>query len=225
MVELVHIFKKYNERVILNDINYTFTNTGIYHIKGENGSGKTTLLKIISGRITYEGKIKCSDQFFFLPFNEYLIEEFSVREMILLEKEICKEFKEYKNNLNIEELIDKKISKLSLGEKQRVGVYLAICSNYKTVLLDEPLSGLDKYYKKEVINLIKRQSKKRLFIIVSHDVCISKEEVILEIKNGKLIGAVTHVLVDDPTKGYAIFAENMLENAQSICNQQLKDAS
>ncbi len=46
------------------------------------------------------------------------------------------------------------------------------------------------------------------------------------IQNGKLIGAVTHVLVDDPTKGYGIFAENMLETAQSVAEeQQMKDAS
>lgn len=45
------------------------------------------------------------------------------------------------------------------------------------------------------------------------------------IQNGKLIGAVTHVLVDDPTKGYAIFAENMLETAQSVAEQNLKAAS
>ncbi len=42
------------------------------------------------------------------------------------------------------------------------------------------------------------------------------------IQNGKLIGAVTHVLVDDPTKGYGIFAENMLETARSV--EQLKEA-
>lgn len=36
------------------------------------------------------------------------------------------------------------------------------------------------------------------------------------IQNGKLIGAVTHVLVNDPTKGYGIFIENMLEAAQSV---------
>lgn len=36
------------------------------------------------------------------------------------------------------------------------------------------------------------------------------------LQNGKLIGAVTHVLVDEPTKGYAIFAENMLETAQGV---------
>lgn len=46
------------------------------------------------------------------------------------------------------------------------------------------------------------------------------------IQNGKLIGAVTHVLVDDPTRGYAIFAENMLETAQSVADQRkLKEAS
>jgi stage IV sporulation protein B len=45
------------------------------------------------------------------------------------------------------------------------------------------------------------------------------------IQNGKLIGAVTHVLLEDSTKGYAIFAENMLETAQSVAKQRLKDAS
>ena len=45
------------------------------------------------------------------------------------------------------------------------------------------------------------------------------------IQNGKLIGAVTHVLIDEPTKGYGIFAENMLETAQSVAEEQLKDAS
>ena len=46
------------------------------------------------------------------------------------------------------------------------------------------------------------------------------------VQNGKLVGAVTHVLVDVPTKGYAIFAENMLETAQGVAeNNKLKEAS
>lgn len=54
------------------------------------------------------------------------------------------------------------------------------------------------------------------------------------LQNGKLIGAVTHVLIDDPTKGYGIFAENMLKTAQSVGNglravpqenNELKEAS
>ena len=46
------------------------------------------------------------------------------------------------------------------------------------------------------------------------------------LQNGKLVGAVTHVLVDSPTKGYGIFAENMLETAQSAAeSNNLKEAS
>ena len=46
------------------------------------------------------------------------------------------------------------------------------------------------------------------------------------VQNGKLVGAITHVFVNDPTKGYAIFAENMMETAQSVAEEQkLKDAS
>ena len=46
------------------------------------------------------------------------------------------------------------------------------------------------------------------------------------VQNGKLIGALTHVFVNDPTKGYAIFAENMLETAQVVAdNNELKEVS
>ena len=44
------------------------------------------------------------------------------------------------------------------------------------------------------------------------------------LQNGKLIGSVTHVLVDNPEKGYGIFAENMLETAQSIADNVGDDA-
>lgn len=45
------------------------------------------------------------------------------------------------------------------------------------------------------------------------------------IQDGKLVGAVTHVLVDDPTRGYGIFVENMLETAQSVAEEKLKEVS
>ena len=45
------------------------------------------------------------------------------------------------------------------------------------------------------------------------------------VQKGKLVGAVTHVLVNDPQKGYAIFAENMLTIAKSVAKEQLKEAS
>ena len=46
------------------------------------------------------------------------------------------------------------------------------------------------------------------------------------IQNGKLVGAVTHVFVNDPTRGYGIFIENMLETANQVAEEQAKkDAS
>lgn len=45
------------------------------------------------------------------------------------------------------------------------------------------------------------------------------------LQNDKLVGAVTHVLIDDPTKGYGIFAENMLSTAQSVADEQINKAS
>ena len=45
------------------------------------------------------------------------------------------------------------------------------------------------------------------------------------IQNGKLVGAVTHVLVDNPTSGYGIFTENMLETAQAVGEELFEEAS
>jgi stage IV sporulation protein B len=46
------------------------------------------------------------------------------------------------------------------------------------------------------------------------------------LQDGRLVGAVTHVLVEDPTRGYAIFTDNMLETAQSVAeSHRLKEAS
>ena len=42
------------------------------------------------------------------------------------------------------------------------------------------------------------------------------------LQNGKLVGAVTHVFVNDSTRGYAIFAENMLESSKNLTTEQLK---
>ncbi len=71
-----------------------------------------------------------------------------------------------------------------------------------------------------------------LTVLITDEALINKTGGIVQgmsgspiIQNGKLVGAVTHVLVDDPTKGYGILAENMLETAQTVAEEQLKEAS
>ena len=76
-------------------------------------------------------------------------------------------------------------------------------------------------------------SKTQNFIItVTDEELLSKTGGIVQgmsgspvLQNGKLVGAVTHVLVDDPTKGYGIYAENMLSTIQDIAEEELKEAS
>jgi len=45
------------------------------------------------------------------------------------------------------------------------------------------------------------------------------------LQNGRIVGAVTHVFVNDPTRGYGIFIENMLEIAQNVSEKNLKEIS
>ncbi len=84
------------------------------------------------------------------------------------------------------------------------------------------------------INEIKQGTQtKNLIIEITDNELISKTGGIVQgmsgspiIQNGKLVGAVTHVFVDTPTKGYGIFAENMLNTAQSVLENYInKNAS
>ena len=78
--------------------------------------------------------------------------------------------------------------------------------------------------------MIKKQIKTVYYFGNTRFVCWSYIDTLMSgspiLQNGKLIGAVTHVLLNDPTSGYGIFIENMLETAQSVAeNNKLKEAS
>lgn len=92
-----------------------------------------------------------------------------------------------------------------------------------------------KYYscKIQVINDNYNSSTQNMVVTVTDKELLEKTGGIVQgmsgspiIQNGKLVGAVTHVLVNDPTRGYGIFIENMLETANHVAEEQaLKDAS
>ena len=91
-----------------------------------------------------------------------------------------------------------------------------------------------KYYscKIQIRNSNYNSSTQNMLVTVTDSELLKKTGGIVQgmsgspiLQDGKIVGAVTHVLVNDPTKGYAIFAENMLETAQSVADEQLKDAS
>ena len=82
-----------------------------------------------------------------------------------------------------------------------------------------------KEYKIEIINVIKSDAFKNegITIKLTDPILLEKTEGILQgmsgspiIQNGRIVGAVTHVFVNDPTRGYGIFIENMLAEAEKI---------
>lgn len=167
---------KYGNNVVLRDINFTLQKGDIVGLVGKNGAGKTTLMKIISGILPgYKGEIN-------LHANGIgvLIEEPSLYKDLSVLKNLkfyCKlynkpysEINKFKEKLNIEPYMTKKVSALSLGMKQRVGLFVALIASNDIILLDEPTNGLDPNGIVELLDLINELSKafNITFIISSH---------------------------------------------------------
>jgi ABC-type multidrug transport system ATPase subunit len=156
-------------------------------VLGPNGSGKSTLLHVLSGQLSLsEGSVKyinsvpleASAVFKHIsiaaPYLD-LIEDFTMEEIIRFHFQ----FKKAVNNFSVNEIVgltelegskDKVFKYFSSGMKQRVKLCLAILSDVNMVLLDEPLSNLDKngvlWYKK----LVSEYLKARLVVVCSnHD--------------------------------------------------------
>lgn len=199
---LNHIYKKFGNSIIINDLSYTFENNNAYWIAGANGSGKSTLLKIICGLITpdngeiaywnnHQEKIKPEEIYqhisFAAPYTE-IIEEFTLTEMI----EFHFKFKEKITKLSNDEIIqlsglqnsqNKPLSAFSSGMKQKIKLLLALTSKSEILLLDEPSTNLDEKSKKWYSELIRQFKENRLIIVCSnniqeeHDFCNQKLEL------------------------------------------------
>ncbi|MBR3890999.1 MAG: ATP-binding cassette domain-containing protein [Bacilli bacterium] len=183
---LNNIKKVYGNKSILENINYTFSSSGLYLVVGKSGVGKTTLLNIISGLDNdYNGQVLSRKKIFYFK-SEFLISNFTVKENIEFIKDITKGFKLKKDNYGINELHRKRIDTLSGGEKQRVCFYISLCSCSKIILLDEPTSNLDYENKRKIASILKKESKNKLIIVVSHEKEMFDNYTLLEINNGKI---------------------------------------
>lgn len=189
-VELQNIGKKFGREWIFRGINYRIEPAQKLVILGGNGSGKSTLLQVISGFVSpNEGKLLYHLQqqndtrniqeeellryiSFASPYLQ-LIEEFTMLEMV----EHAAAFKPLMKDLKARDLIQltgldasahKPLKQFSSGMKQRVKLALAVLSEAPLLLLDEPVSNLDKQGIEWYQQLVTDYGKEKTVIVCSN---------------------------------------------------------
>lgn len=207
MIELRNINKGFDDRIVLENLNYNFYEGNSYALIGASGAGKTTLLNIIgkleeadSGDIIVNdinlNNIKEKDYFknylSYLFQNFGLIENKSIQENLMLafvgEKigklEKQKKMNEALKRVHLNVKLNRKIYTLSGGEAQRVALAKTILKDSPIILADEPTASVDQKNSEEIIELILSLKKEnKIIIIATHSPDIyNKVDHILEIK-------------------------------------------
>lgn len=160
LIKVTNLCKNYGNAEILKNVNLTIREGEIYGFLGPNGAGKTTIMKILvqltkatSGTIEYLGKSMEKDCVKILSNIGNIIEYPAFYEGLTGRKNLelhCAymnvRLDEIDKMLDVVELTreaDKKVSKYSLGMKQRLGLARAMLHKPKILILDEPINGLD----------------------------------------------------------------------------------
>ena len=226
-LQIHHLTKKFGEQTALNDINISIGKNEIIGLLGPNGAGKTTLmksivgvLKIDEGEIIFNDKnivendIEAKKNMGFLPENNPLYNEMYVKEYLNFAADLHKIPK-----TRVDDVIDlvgitpeksKKISQLSKGYKQRVGLAQAILHEPDLLILDEPTNGLDPNQILEIRNVIKEIGKEKTVILSTHimqEVEALCSRVILIHKG--------HIIMDSPIDEFKGKFESLEEAFQS----------
>lgn len=192
IISLSSIEMIFDERVVLENINLNVYNGDLLAITGPNGGGKTTLLRIIlkllqptSGVVTYwsAGQRIEHLKIGYLPQKNLIDSRFpiTVKEVIssglLGHKRLFHRFSEFEER-GIDEMMRKmgvyayaneKLGHLSGGQMQRALLGRALISNPEVLVLDEPLSYVDKRFEQQIYGIISDIAPTTTIVLVSHE--------------------------------------------------------
>lgn len=187
MISIKNVRFGYNSRqVVLDDFSLEFTQGGIYGLLGKNGTGKSTLLYLMMGLLRpQKGSVaidgvgtsfrtpEVMSEVFLVP-EEYDLPPISLRKYV----EVIKPFYPRFSNELLEQCLenfgmttDIDLGSLSMGQKKKVYMSVALAANTRYLLMDEPTNGLDILSKSQFRKaVIEGMSDDKTIIISTHQV-------------------------------------------------------
>ncbi len=216
MIKVKNLSKKFGKlkkTTILDNVSFELPDKGLVAIFGKSGSGKTTLLNIIGGLDkASSGEVAINDtlinsfnrdkvrnkQIGYIFQNYYLESGYTVEEILTNSMHIAgfKNEEEIKRRINVVlDLVDlkkyenKSADALSGGQKQRVAIARALIKGANIILADEPTGNLDVENTIHIMNILKKISKTRLVVLVTHETSLITQyaDSHIELVDGKLI--------------------------------------
>ena len=201
MITLSNAVVEIDHLKILQGVSFQIFPNYFYCQVGSNGSGKTTVLKLIMQILrANSGSVDtiASKDISYLPQNLPDPPFLSVGEVITIAiKKHSKDGNAQRELLvalaqqfHLEDLLDRKFSDISAGEKQRAWLAFAIAQEKEMIIMDEPLSSVDRNSREEFYRLLKELAmERRTLLVVTHDVdmALSYADKIISLQNGKVV--------------------------------------
>ncbi len=203
LLEIKNLSKSFDDKKILDDINIKIPKGKIVGLLGKNGAGKTTLIKLIndlltptSGEILVNGNkvgVESKKIISYLPERSYLNKQMKVSEVIEYFSLFYDNFDSDKAKKLLKDLdldINQKLSKMSKGMQEKVGLVLVMSRNASLYILDEPLGGVDPATRDYILDTILSNFNENASVIISTHLIADIERILDEvifIDKGKVI--------------------------------------
>ena len=211
MIQIQNVSKKFGDFTAVDNISLTVPAGEFFGFLGPNGAGKTTTIKMITGLFAPSNGALFVDGFnivtqpmeakaslAYVPDQPFLYDKLTGREFLYfvgglyrIQKEILHErVRELIEHFEIGTWIDKRTEDYSQGMRQRTTIAAALIHHPKTLVIDEPMIGLDPRSAKIVRDTLHQQAVKGVTIFMStHSLPVAEElcDRIGIINNGRLV--------------------------------------
>ena len=203
LLECIHLSKEFDNKNILNDINFKIPRGKIVGLLGKNGTGKSTLIKLIndlltptSGDVLINGKtpgVESKKIISYLPERTYLDKGMFVKDVVKFFEEFYEDFdsdKAYELLAKLELDKDMKLTKMSKGMQEKVQLILVMSRKADLYILDEPLGGVDPATRDYILDTILSNFNEGASVIISTHLIADIERILDEvifIDKGKIV--------------------------------------